>query len=798
MSETFERPENPVPLLPLRNGVLFPGTVITLPVGRPRSVALLETLRAGDVIAIGVQRDPKISEPNLADLFEVGTYGRVHRIVKVSPKHYQLVIEGGPRLRLEDLVSVDPFWKAEVSDLKEHNADNPEAAIRASALVEGIADEISGFGDPVKRHLEQPARNPSLVADVIAAGLSLPSEKEIEVLVLTDVIQRLKRVSELVGEARTLAEMRSKVDREVRSELGKQQREAVLRTQLKAIKKELGEGEDGDEVDQLREKLDRAELPEEPRRVVDRELGRLEAINPAQAEYGVIRNYLELIASLPWSKRADANDDLDAVEEKLDSDHYGLEKVKKRILEHLAVRKMTGHNKGAILCFVGPPGVGKTSLGQSIADATGRPFARVALGGVRDEAEIRGHRRTYVGALPGRIIHALRKIEVKNPVILLDEVDKLGQGWMGSPEAALLEVLDPEQNHTFQDHYLELPFDLSEVFFICTANTLETLSAPLRDRLEIVELQGYTIEEKLEIATSHLIPKRLEDHGLAEGSVSISEEALRELVTSYTREAGVRQLNREITRLLRAVTLEIARKNSDEKAPPRTLEIGDVTKHLGKPKFFNDVAERTMIPGVATGLAWTPVGGDILFVEASKMPGKGRFEFTGQLGDVMKESARAALTYIRANADRLDVDPDFMEKTDLHVHVPAGAVPKDGPSAGVTMFTALTSLLTGRKVRSDTAMTGEATLRGRVLPVGGIKSKVLAAHRAGISRIVLPKKNERDLDDVPSDVQEKMTFIFAEDMAEVLDAALEKEATPVVGSTGGSRNSRNRPGAVFS
>ncbi|MEM6531548.1 MAG: endopeptidase La [Myxococcota bacterium] len=786
MSPSFPTPNNPVPLLPLRNGVLFPGTVITLPVGRPRSVALLESLKAGDVIAVGVQRDPKTADPNMADLFEVGTYGRVHRIVKVSPKHYQLVLEGGPRIKIEGLASLDPYWHAEVSSIEEQNTDNPEAGIRAEALVEGISDEIDGFGDAVKRHLQQPKENPSLVADVIGAGLSLASEREIELLLITDVVARLKRVAELVGEARTLAEMKTRVDREVRSELNKQQREAVLRTQLKAIRKELGEdAEAGNEVEQLREKLEAAELPEEAQKVVDRELSRLNSINPAQAEYGVIRNYLELIASLPWSKRAEVKDDLNAVEDQLNDDHHGLEKVKKRILEHLAVRKMTGGNKGTILCLVGPPGVGKTSLGQSIADATGRPFVRVALGGVRDEAEIRGHRRTYVGALPGRIVHALRKVEAKNPVLLLDEVDKLGQGWMGSPEAALLEVLDPEQNHTFQDHYLELPFDLSEVFFLCTANTLETLSAPLRDRLEIVELQGYTMDEKLEIAKTHLVPKRLEDHGLHEGALTITDDALREVVTSYTREAGVRQLNREITRLCRAVTLEIARTNLDEKTPARTLDVGDVETHLGKPKFFNDVAERTIIPGVATGLAWTPVGGDILFVEASKMPGKGRFEFTGQLGDVMKESARAALTYIRANAEALAVDPEFMETTDLHVHIPAGAVPKDGPSAGVTMFTALTSLLTGRKVRSDTAMTGEATLRGRVLPVGGIKSKVLAAHRAGIERVILPKKNERDLDDVPEDVQEKMTFIFAEDMSEVLEAALEKTPSPVIGNPGG-------------
>jgi ATP-dependent Lon protease len=500
----------------------------------------------------------------------------------------------------------------------------------------------------------------------------------------------------------------------------------------------------------------------------------------------VIRNYLELIAGLPWSARAESTLDISAVEAKLNEDHFGLEDAKKRILEHLAVLKVAGNRKGTILCLAGPPGVGKTSLGQSIADATGRPFIRVALGGVRDEAEIRGHRRTYVGALPGRIVNALKQAKVKNPVFLLDEIDKLGQGWMGSPESALLEVLDPEQNHTFTDHYLELPFDLSEVLFVCTANSLDNLSAPLRDRLEIIEVSGYTLDEKFAIARKHLIPKQLKEHGIDEANMTITDAALRSVIGGYTREAGVRQLQRQITKLCRALTLEVA-KNPETKSNPHLIDDAALTAHLGKLKFWNDVAERTSIPGVATGLAWTPVGGDILFVETSRMPGKGRIEITGQLGDVMKESARAALSFVRSNANTLGVDTKALENQDLHIHFPAGGVPKDGPSAGVTIFTALTSLFTGRRVRHDTAMTGECTLRGRVLPVGGIKEKVIAAHRAGLKRVILPKKNERDIDDVPQKTRDELELIFAEDMSQVLAAALED--VPAV-STGGSEGQR--------
>jgi ATP-dependent Lon protease len=605
------------------------------------------------------------------------------------------------------------------------------------------------------------------------------------VLLETDHTARVRLVSQLLTEARAQAEMRQKIDSEVRKEIGKSQKEAMLRQQLRAIQKELGEEDDG--KDKLREKLDKLELSEEVRQVVDRELRRLDQVGPNQAEGNVIRTYLEWIADLPWEARAEVKSDLSAVEDKLESDHYGLADVKRRILEHMAVLKLNGSARGTILCLVGPPGVGKTSLAQSVADATGRPLARVSLGGVRDEAEIRGHRRTYIGALPGRVIHALRKAKVKNPVVVLDEIDKMGRGWQGDPEAALLEVLDPEQNKTFTDHYMELPFDLSEVLFIATANDLSTLSAPLRDRLEIIEISGYTTDEKVAIAKRHLVPQKLERTGLGKDSVVFPDESLAIVIRDYTREAGVRQVGREIERIARSVAFDVV-KAKEKGAGPITVDEPTVRRVLGKPKFLSESAERGNAPGIAAGLAWTPVGGDILYIETTKMPGKGRIEITGQLGDVMKESARAALAYLRSHSTELGVDPEFMEKHDLHIHVPAGAVPKDGPSAGITMFTALASLLTGRRVRSDVAMTGEATLRGRVLPIGGLKSKVLAAHRAGFKKIVCPKQNERDLPEIPEAVRNDLEFVLAEDMREVLAAALEPDpVAPETGSGGGNR-----------
>ncbi|WP_437497163.1 endopeptidase La [Sorangium sp. So ce1099] len=778
-------PRSPFPLLPLRTGVLFPGTVLTLPVGRARSVALLNAVHAGDVIGVIAQRDPKREDPQRDDLHDIGTFARVVDVTRVS-NGFRLVIEGLDRFALTALIDTEPYWRAEGAVAPEFLGDAEEARLLAASL----RDRAREIGPRTSSNLAEIAAasraEPGLFADQIAGALGLPTEKEMEVLAELRVVPRLQKVAGLLAEAATLADLKKKIDSDVRRELGKGQREAILREQLRAIQKELAGGEQGeDELSILRRRLDEAGLPEEARAVADRELRRLEAIGPQSAEHNVIRTYLEWIADLPWSARATVKDDLDAVQAKLDEDHRGLDDVKRRILEHMAVLKLTGQSRATILCLAGPPGVGKTSLGQSIADATGRPFVRISLGGVHDEAELRGHRRTYVGALPGRIVHALKKAKVKNPVVLLDEVDKLGAGWRGSPEAALLEVLDPEQNRTFVDHYMELPFDLSEVVFLCTVNDLGALSAPLRDRLEIIELSGYTPDEKIAIARSHLVPKQLKEHAIEPASLTITDEALAAIVRDYTREAGVRQLGREIKKLCRAIALEVARA-ADGKVPRVVVEAHDLGKYLGKVRFFSDVAERTSVPGVATGLAWTPVGGDILFIETSRMPGKGRVEITGQLGDVMKESARAALSYVRSHAGELGVDTAKLETEDLHIHVPAGGVPKDGPSAGVTMFTALTSLLSGRRVRSDTAMTGECTLRGRVLPVGGIKSKVLAAHRAGITRIVLPQKNARDAEEIPKEVRAELELIFVEDMSQVIAAALEEAPIEAVAPAAGS------------
>jgi len=765
----LEAPENSVPLLPLRTGVLFPGGVLTLAVGRPRSVALVRTLHQGSVIAVLTQREARTLEPSEGDLFPHGTFARVERVTRRSDDEYQLVIEGLGRAQLEELDGSGPFFAAKLRALEETNASTLEARELASALKKQLAEVVAKEGGALVDLIDAEAGDPGALADRVAGHLGLSAEAEVGVLAEADVEARLRLVARLLGEAKTLAEVRSKIEGEVRREVGKNQREHILREQMRAIQRELGD--DDDDLDALKKRLDAADLPEEARKVADRELRRLDKANAQGPEANVIRTYLEWIADLPWNKRAPATDDLDAMSDKLDADHFGLADVKKRILEHMAVLKLSGKGRGTILCLVGPPGVGKTSLGQSIADAMGRPLVRVSLGGVRDEAEIRGHRRTYVGALPGRVVHALRKAQVKNPLVLLDEVDKVGSSWNGSPESALLEVLDPEQNKTFVDHYLEIPFDLSEVLFLCTANTLETLSAPLRDRLEIVELSGYTPDEKVHIARKHVIPKRQKEHGLPEATVTFADDALTAIIRDYTREAGVRQLDREVSRLCRAAALVVAK--SKEDLPKVHFGAEDLRKHLGKPKYDSELAERTSVAGVATGLAWTPFGGSILFIETSRMPGKGSVEITGQLGDVMKESARAALTFVRSNARELGIPESAIESKDVHIHVPAGAVPKDGPSAGVTIFTALVSLFSGRRVRPDTAMTGEATLRGRVLPVGGIKAKVLAAHRAGITRVILPRRCERDLDEVPVEVRGALEIVLVDDMSEVLAAALE-------------------------
>lgn len=759
----------PIPLLPLRSGIVLPGSVVTLPVGRRRSRALAEAVPVDGFVAVGVQKDATVNDPALDDLHPVFVLARVRQKSERGDRGILLLVEGVTRFRALELVGREPYLRVRGELLSELRGASEEAGLLATSLREKLTAD-HGVTDRSFAQMLRETADPGRLADRLAVWIDAPHELRVEILLETDVPSRLRRVMELVGKAKASAELRDAIDSEVRRELGKSQKEVVLREQLKAIKKQLGD-ESGDELGALREKLEAAELPQEARKQVERELSRLESMGSNAPDAHIARKYLELVADLPWGKRAPASDDLGAVEQVLADDHEGLEEPKRRILEHMAVLKLKGSARGTILCLVGPPGVGKTSLAQSVARATGRPLARISLGGVRDEAEVRGHRRTYIGALPGRIIGAIRKAGVKNPVVVLDEVDKLGRGWQGDPEAALLEVLDPEQNDTFTDHYLEIPFDLSEVLFIATANDISALSSPLRDRLEIIEISGYTSLEKERIAEKHLVPKQLERHGLPEGALTLGEGVLDRIVREYTREAGVRQLAREIAKVCRGVALEWAKSGPTDRGAT-AIELDELVKILGRPRFLQELAERSRPAGVAAGLAWTPVGGEVLYVETTRMKGKGKIEITGQLGDVMNESARAALAYLRSHADELGVDPSFLERDDLHIHVPSGGVPKDGPSAGVTMFTALASLLTGRRVRPDTAMTGEATLRGRVLPVGGIKSKILAAHRAGFERVLLPKQNERDLDEIPESVRDELEIILVDDMRQVFAEAL--------------------------
>jgi ATP-dependent Lon protease len=744
--------------------------MITMPVGRIQSLASIRKAGQGAIIAVALQHDSKVEDPALADLRSIAVLARVHRIKHLDDGSAQVMVEGLHRVEIRDLAH-DEGLILTSSPAKEFKDD--ESTILATAL-EGHVTELAGdHGGSLAEALRTPTA-PGLLADRIAAALDLSPAHEIELLLTLSVSERLRLVARRVNEAKALHEVRQKIEGEVRRSLSDHQKEALLRERMRAIQKELGEGDEKkDRASELRARLDAKALPDEVRELVATEFRRLENTPSNHPENGIITNYLELVADLPFEERATSSAGLETISERLDSDHHGLDEVKRRILEHMAVLELSGKPRGAVLALSGPPGVGKTSLGQSIADATGRPFVRIALGGVRDEAEVRGHRRTYVGAIPGRVIQALRKVKVKNPVILLDEIDKLGQGWAGDPEAALLELLDPEQNKFFTDHYLEFPFDLSEVLFVATANDVSRLSPPLRDRLELVELSGYTPQEKEAIGRKHLVEKQRAANALTPSAVSLSDSALRRIVADYTREAGVRQLEREIGKLMRAVALEVARA-PDRKAPRTRIDADMLEDYLGRPRFFSEVAEQNAMPGVATGLAWTPVGGEILFVETSRMPGKGSLQTTGQLGGVMEESMRAALTYVRSHASALGIDPDTLERSDLHIHVPAGAVPKDGPSAGVTIFTALCSLLTGHKVRSDVAMTGEATLRGRVLPVGGIAAKVLAAHRAGIPKVILPARNRRDIEDIPSSVRDEIDIIFAEDMSEVLEHALDR------------------------
>jgi len=768
-----------LPILPLRNSVFFPGGVLPLAVGRQKTIALIkDAVRDEQVIGVVTQRRAEEEDPGAADLYTVGTVARIVKLLKMGEDNYSLVVQGLARVRVLDLVQEVPYLKARVEPVEDKTpVDDVEVEALAINLKKLAREVIELMPElpAAATELVDSITHPGHLADLIAANVDVPIEEKQQVLETVDLKARMKLVLELLNRKREVLKLSNKIDSAVKGEMSKTQREYYLRQQLKAIKEELGElGEEEEELDELGERLKKAGLPPEVEKVAQKELNRLKSIPTASSEYTVARTYLDWIADLPWSKRSDDNLDIENARHILDTDHYGLQKIKKRILEYLAVRKLKNDMRGPILCFVGPPGVGKTSLGQSIARAIGRKFVRLSLGGVRDEAEIRGHRRTYVGALPGRIIQSMKKAASINPVMMLDEIDKLGADFRGDPSAALLEVLDPEQNFSFSDHYLDLAYDLSKVMFIGTANLLDPIPGPLKDRMEILELPGYTFEEKVHIAQNHLIPKQLREHGLSADAIQFTEKAIIRIIVAYTREAGVRNLERRIADVCRAVAVEVAAGKIAAGAR-RQVDEGDLAEMLGPEKFWNETAERTEIPGVATGLAWTAAGGDILFIEATRMRGKGALTLTGQLGDVMKESAQAALSYLRSKAEQLGIPPNFLETTDIHVHFPAGSIPKDGPSAGVTILTALVSLLTGNRVRSDVAMTGEVTLRGLVLPVGGIKEKVLAAHRAGIKRVIMPARCEKDLVDVPEQARKELEFVFATHMDEVLKAALEED-----------------------
>ncbi len=765
-----------LPLLSLRNLVLFPGAVMPVEIGRASSLKLIESLSGkGAHLLVGTQKDADIEEPSGADLYGVCVEGEVVRVVKAAESRVTAVLRGIERRRITGFTQEKPFLVAAYEPLVEIRKDPIEIDGLGMAVYDVAKQLISispDIPDEAAQILDQ-NKDPARLGDITAATVDLSSEERASLLVEVDVAERLRRLLVLLQRKVELIKVKQKIDTQVREEFSKHQREAVLRQKLKAIQDELGEGDDGTDLDAFEEKIKAAEMPEEVIKVARKQLERLRQMPQSSAEYTVQRTYLEWLVELPWTKQTVDTLDLDHARKILDADHYDLQKVKKRILEYLAVRKLAPAKKGPILCLAGPPGVGKTSLGKSIARSLSREFIRISLGGVRDEAEIRGHRRTYIGALPGRVVQGMRRVGTKNPVFVLDEIDKLGSDFRGDPAAALLEVLDPEQNHSFSDHYLEVSFDLSNVIFIATANNLDTIPPALLDRMEVLEIPGYTREEKLEIAKRHLVPKQTTEHGLSDTQIVFSDPTLNMVIEQYTREAGVRNLEREIANVVRGVAVKVAENEpySPELTPERLAD------YLGPQKYYSEVAERTEVPGVATGLAWMPTGGDILFIEASLMAGKGNLILTGHLGDVMKESARAALSWVRTHIDELGVAADF-EKIDLHMHVPAGAVSKDGPSAGVAMTTALVSLLTGRRVRGDVAMTGEITLRGSVLPVGGIKEKVLAAHRAGIRRVLLPDRNRKDLVDIPETIRKELELIFVSRMKDVLELTL--EAVPVV------------------
>src|SRR4051794_15755650 len=766
---------NRLPILPIRNIVVFPGTVIPLNVGRQKSKNLLDEVMPGEkVIGVITQRNPDVEDPKTEDLYPMGVAATILKLFKLPDGNQSIIVHGLARFRLVSLDQTEPFAMGKIEIVEDHVEAGPEldaliASVRQQA---NRVIELSPNTPDQAQQVLASINTPSALADFLAANLQAETGEKERMLEELNVEARLRLIAARLATQLDVLELQSKIQSQVKENIDKSQRRYYLQEQLKAIRKELGEGEGGagaaSEVDQLREKLRAAKLPETVMKEAERELGRLESIPSASPEYGVIRTYLQILSELPWAVETNDKIELDEARKILDRDHHDLEKVKRRIIEYLAVRKLKPDGGGAILCFVGPPGVGKTSLGKSIASAMGRNFIRVALGGVRDEADIRGHRRTYIGSMPGRIIAELRKAGTRNPVMMLDEIDKLGADFRGDPAAALLEVLDPAQNHTFTDHYLDVPFDLSKVMFIATANTMDSVPGPLRDRMEVIEIPGYTNSDKLDIAKRYLVPRQLEANGIEPKHVKFKDDALKEIIESYTREAGVRNLERNIGSVARSIAAEIVGGKTDKVVVDREM----VHKVLGPQRFEPELASRTSVPGVATGMAYTPVGGEILFIEATRMPGRGNITLTGQIGDVMKESATAAFSLIRSRATELGIDAKRLAESDIHIHVPAGAIPKDGPSAGVAMFTSLASLLLNRAARADVAMTGEITLRGLVLPIGGLKEKTLAAKRAGIRQVIVPKRNEKDLPEIPKEVRDTVKFHFVENIDQVLQIAL--------------------------
>lgn len=762
-----------LPILPLRNSVLFPGLIIPLVIGRKKTVELLNTIDGKPVI-IGVltQRDKEINDPLAGDMFTTGTTARIIKIVREREQGIDILVQGIERFKVKEFKQSEPYPTASVEIIPNDEREDVEieALMRhLKDLTNEVLELIPELPIAASEMVEK-VESASRLVYLIASNLPITTEEKMQILEMADLADSLRMTLKILNHHHEVLRVTQKINTEVKGELNKSQREYVLRQQIKAIQKELGELEDeGDVLDELQEKITKANLPEEVQKVADKELRRLRSIQPSSPEYTVARTYLDWICDLPWSVSTTDNLDVKHARAVLDEDHYDLDKIKRRILEYLAVSKLRNNLKGPILCLVGPPGVGKTSLGQSVARALGRKFAHVSLGGVRDEAEIRGHRRTYIGALPGKIIQSLKRAGSSNPVFMMDEIDKLGRDWRGDPTSALLEVLDPEQNHAFMDHYLDVPFDLSQIMFITTANVTDTIPPPLLDRMELLELPGYTPEEKLAIANTHLLPKQIKEHGLTKEQVTLPDDMILHIIANYTREAGVRNLDRVIASVCRGIAVRVV----EERWNNETIDKELLNEFLGPQQFQSEAWERTDIPGVATGLAWTATGGDILYIEATKMAGKGRLKLTGQLGDVMKESAQIALSYLESRAGDFGIDDRLFETKDLHIHVPAGAIPKDGPSAGITMFSALFSLFRGLKVRSDTAMTGEITLRGLVMPVGGIKNKVLAAQRGGIKRIVLPERNRKDLIEIPEQVRREMEFVFVQKMDEVLSEVID-------------------------